>query len=351
MVTNDNSSMLEWLQATAAAVLHNLAGLNTPGSRIYIPYLLAAIMLAALAYYVNRKRLGPNAKGGVLKYIFNPKVFFNSSSLVDVKLILAGRLLRPLMMLCGSAAIALSAGFVASAILGANTEPLAPAHNMALLIFATLAITIASDFTTYWVHRGHHESTLLWPFHKVHHSAEALTPLTLLRKHPVYDLTRATANIFLVGPVQGVIFAVFGINSIVTILGANAVYALFNWAGSNLRHSHIWLSYGPVWSRIFISPSQHQIHHSVAIEHHDKNYGEILALWDWMFGTLYTPKCYEQLNFGVADAAGQPMAQPHPTLKAAWLAPFSEFAAEWRALPAKGSTANEAPTASRSARS
>ena len=193
-----------------------------------------------------------------------------------------------------------------------------------MIVLATLAVTMASDLTTYFVHRLHHESSALWPFHKLHHSAETLTPLTFARKHPVYDMLRAAANAFLIGPVQGLIFALFGITSFSVIFGVSAFYAIFYWSGANLRHSHIWLSYGPVLNRILISPAQHQIHHSCAVRHHDKNYGEIFALWDWMFGTLYVPKEYEELQFGVADAQGRRLEQAHPTLKDAYLVPFQE---------------------------
>jgi sterol desaturase/sphingolipid hydroxylase (fatty acid hydroxylase superfamily) len=128
--------------------------------------------------------------------------------------------------------------------------------------------------------------------------------------------------------VQGLIFALFGVSSVATILGVNIVTAVFYWSGANLRHSHVWLSYGPLLNRVLVSPAQHQIHHSCAPRHHDKNYGEIFALWDWMFGTLYNPKGYEALEFGVADSNGQRIEQLHPTLRAAYLEPFAaSFAA------------------------
>ena len=48
-----------------------------------------------------------------------------------------------------------------------------------------------------------------------------------------------------------------------------------------------------------------------------------------MFGTLYVPKTYEDITFGLADANGQLIEQPHPTLRAAMLHPFVE---SWEAL-------------------
>lgn len=324
-MASNSFSIPAWLPEIPLAIWNNLSSLiSTPGSRIYIPYILAAFVLGAVAFYLNRKSMGEEGRGGVFRYLFNPKVWFSSSSLVDVKIIIAARLFTPAIGLIRAIATVLSASFVASTLLGKDMSIVNEAPGLLLLAAATITVTIANDFTTYWVHRLHHEIDVLWPFHKVHHSAETMTPLTLLRKHPVYDLSRAAAGAFLLGPVQGIVFALFGINSVVTILGINAVYGIFHWTGSNLRHSHIWLSYGPFWSKIFISPSQHQIHHSCAVRHHDKNYGEVFALWDWMFGTLYVPEKYESLEFGVADEQGVALPQAHPTLVAALMVPFKE---------------------------
>jgi hypothetical protein len=43
-----------------------------------------------------------------------------------------------------------------------------------------------------------------------------------------------------------------------------------------------------------------------------------------MFGTLYIPQKHEALTFGIADADGNLIEQPHPTLRAALINPFFE---------------------------
>ena len=48
-----------------------------------------------------------------------------------------------------------------------------------------------------------------------------------------------------------------------------------------------------------MSPAQHQIHHSCAIEHWDKNLGVALSLWDKMFGTLVHSEKDQQLIYGL----------------------------------------------------
>ena len=83
--------------------------------------------------------------------------------------------------------------------------------------------------------------------------------------------------------------------------GTNLLLIIFYLFGYNLRHSHVWLSYGPFFSRIFISPAQHQIHHSSSPAHFDKNLGFMFAFWDGLFGTLYIPKKKENIIFGLGE--------------------------------------------------
>lgn len=188
-----------------------------------------------------------------------------------------------------------------------------------------LVMVLATDFCIYWVHRVHHEAPALWPFHAVHHSAEVLTPLTVYRKHPIYDFISDIVRSIVLGALQGMLLAMFvGKIALTHIAGVNAFYFFFNALGSNLRHSQVWLSYGPVLERILISPAQHQIHHSSAVHHHNRNYGEIFAVWDWMFGALYLPEVREELEFGLADAHGNRQPQPHPTLSNALVVPLVE---------------------------
>ncbi len=317
--------MLEWLSSAvasgAAAAAENLIAMFAPHSRFFLPYFLIAVLIAGAARWMRQRSLPQDHKKPVFSDLFSRQILFHPSSLVDLKIVFANRLFTPFLDLAGRAAVVLTAHLVAVSLTGgADTASAAP--GCGALIAISISVLVANDFTTYWVHRLHHEHPMLWPFHKVHHSAEVMTPLTFARKHPVYDLVRGLSNAAVVGPVQGVVFALFGVSDVVTILGVNAFYAVFHWTGSNLRHSHAWISYGPFWNRIFISPAQHQIHHSCAVRHHDRNYGEVFAVWDWMFGTLYVPQGVEDLEFGVADANGVRIANPHPTLKEAWLEPF-----------------------------
>jgi len=98
---------------------------------------------------------------------------------------------------------------------------------------------------------------------------------------------------------------------------------------ANARHSHVWLSFGPFWSRIFSSPAQHQCHHGTAPEHIDVNYGLVLSIWDGMAGTLYVPRGKEDVRYGLVGER-----RPFPTVRSMYLSPFRDAWLRWtRAIP------------------
>jgi sterol desaturase/sphingolipid hydroxylase (fatty acid hydroxylase superfamily) len=292
----------------------------TPAERLSPLYLLVMVGIAFVLW-----RLGQRQEGqGFWRWLFPRDVYFHRSHMVDIKIFLFGRVLSAFGLLNRLGVGTLVSASVIAGLASAFGETQQPAPlGFWQLAALTLVFATVADFSTYWVHRLHHENPVLWPFHSVHHSAEVLTPVTLYRKHPVYDILGGLLRAFLIGITTGiVIYAFFGKISMLAVGGANLVYYLFNFIGSNLRHTHVWFSYGPALERIFISPAQHQIHHSRLPIHHDKNYGEIFALWDWAFGTLYVPKGRETFEIGLADEAGNPLPQPHGTLREALLEPF-----------------------------
>lgn len=190
---------------------------------------------------------------------------------------------------------------------------------------AALLLFLTQDFCRFCNHYLHHGTRFLWPFHAVHHSAEVLTPVTFLRAHPAYYALQTLLMSVLIGVVQAVILiALVGRIETWVLYATTLAFNGYIFFAGHLRHSHIWLSYGPFLEHFLISPAQHQVHHSSDPKHHDKNYGEVFAFWDWMFGTLYVPGGPEDLIFGIAGRDGARIPQPHPTFRAAMLGPFIE---------------------------
>ena len=158
-----------------------------------------------------------------------------------------------------------------------------------LLLSYTLTLFILSDLSRYWLHRLLHLVPFLWRFHRVHHSAEVLNPLTFYRVHPLENFLFGLRYALVTGFVTAIYIYFFGAGiEAIEFMGANILVFIFSIIGSNLRHSHVPFSYPKGLEKWLVSPYQHQLHHSSKYLHH--NFGSFLAIWDRMFGTLVTGK-------------------------------------------------------------
>jgi sterol desaturase/sphingolipid hydroxylase (fatty acid hydroxylase superfamily) len=167
-------------------------------------------------------------------------------------------------------------------------------------ILYSIYLMLVWDFSASYAHYLKHKVPVLWELHKVHHSAEVMTPVTAMRRHPLEAIFGAVIVAMFLGLATAVWTLVFG-QMLMPINFFGTLFGIWLWRalGYNLRHSHIWISYGNFWNQIFISPAQHQVHHSVSPAHYDKNFGHIFAFWDRLFGTLYLPQHEERVKFGI----------------------------------------------------
>ena len=278
------------------------------------PLNLAATLVLCLGIWWVRK---PGA--GFLAWVFPARVYRTASFWLDVKLTFLNWFID-LFTTLNFAAVATITAYGVGQALGL-APPLPGAYSAALM---ALVIFLAGDMALYWYHRLNHGRPVLWAFHALHHSAEEMSPVTAFRHHPLYSITAGLIVSLAVGMVQGLAVALaFGSLDMALLAGVNVFTAVLNLATNNLKHSHVWLRFPPWLEHVLISPAQHQVHHSVDPRHYNRNYGDVLALWDWLFGTLYVTRADEVIRFGLGDAAGQPVPQLHPTLRAALVEPVA----------------------------
>jgi sterol desaturase/sphingolipid hydroxylase (fatty acid hydroxylase superfamily) len=157
----------------------------------------------------------------------------------------------------------------------------------------------------------------------VHHSATVLTPLTNFRVHPVYMCIFLNILAVFIGTANGLGDFVFGQTTHQYVLsGNNIILVFFIYLYVHLQHTQLWIAFTGWLGHLFMSPAHHQIHHSRDPAHFNKNLGSCLALWDWMFGTLYVPAAEpEKLEFGVEPD------RPHAhTIRGELIAPFGRAA-------------------------
>ncbi len=270
---------------------------NTPDKRIYLPYLAVSVILA---YYVYHKRANKN---GFFSYIFNKRVWLSQSAYVDYLFFVFNALVKILLIIPFLHYGFLITFYVNEALVTHLGYIGSPLNTGIAIILYSLSLAILTDFAVYLLHLAMHKYPILWEFHKIHHSARSMNPFTQYRLHPIELILNNILNIIIFGIVTGVFTYLVsgGINKWM-FLGIDVLTLIFFVCGANLRHSHVQLRYFNFLEYIFISPLQHQIHHSQSREHWNKNMGSRLAIWDWMFGTLYLSKDVTRLSFGIGKS-------------------------------------------------
>jgi sterol desaturase/sphingolipid hydroxylase (fatty acid hydroxylase superfamily) len=136
---------------------------------------------------------------------------------------------------------------------------------------------LVSDFLQWCVHNLLHRVPLLWQFHKVHHSVHSMDWVASFRFHwmeiVVYRSLLYVPLVLLGGDLTP-LFAV----------------AVFSTVWGHFNHANVNLGLGPL-GYVFNSPRMHLWHHDDSDEGGvAKNFGIVLSLWDWVFGTAYWPR-------------------------------------------------------------
>ena len=261
-----------------------------PNKRLFWVYIISSIVLGILYFYINKKNT---------RVIMSSKLWLHPSAKLDYYYFFLSYFIN----------IFLLVPFIVSAkTIAFSTNKFLFLHfdyfdntifSYSQIVFLyTITLFLVSDFTRYWLHRFLHTIPILWEFHKVHHSAKVLTPITFYRVHPVENFLFGLRYSLSIGFVTGIFIYFFGaMIDIYTVVGVNVFLFVFSIFGANLRHSHVPFSYFAFIEKWLMSPKQHQIHHSR--KHFDKNYGGFVSIWDRMFGSLQLSNEVPILKFGL----------------------------------------------------
>lgn len=136
---------------------------------------------------------------------------------------------------------------------------------------AWLLAFLLYDFLYYWKHRANHEVRIMWAGHITHHNSEYFNLSTALRQASttfVFDWI-----FYLPMAVMGIPWQMF----VLVALG-NLLYQY--WVHTELIGRLGW------FDRVFVSPSNHRVHHGQDDYCIDKNYGGVFVFWDRFFGTF-----------------------------------------------------------------
>ncbi len=136
-----------------------------------------------------------------------------------------------------------------------------------------LALAIV-ELVSYAIHRALHRSRL-WPLHAVHHCSSRMYFLLAVRKHPLQAFLTYGGRL-----------------SVLWLLGLPedtlTLLLVFTGANSYLQHSNIRMETG-AFRYVFATPELHRLHHARRAAAIDCNFGDVLIVWDLLFGTRREP--------------------------------------------------------------
>ncbi len=147
-----------------------------------------------------------------------------------------------------------------------------------------LFVFVLMDFHFYVWHYCMHHFRTLWMAHRFHHSASSFNLITSTRvhfiSHGIRSVTSAMVIAFVGTPPEMYPILYF----------IKEIWAL--WLHSNVRVPIGWIG-----DYIIATPQWHKVHHSIAKEHHDTNFGFLFVFWDRIFGTYHAPVAVKELGF------------------------------------------------------
>ena len=138
-----------------------------------------------------------------------------------------------------------------------------------------IAIAILDLIAQYFVHYCLHKVPAMWRLHLVHHSDKNVDATTGTRHHPFDFIIRET-------------FALIAVIITGMPISFYLFYRILSVAFTYFTHANIAL---PLWldkglSYVIVTPNMHMFHHHYQLPWTDSNYGNMLSVWDRLFGTF-----------------------------------------------------------------
>ena len=163
-------------------------------------------------------------------------------------------------------------------------------------------LILCDDLTQYWWHRLSH-SPLLWPLHRAHHSAAYMSIRITYRNNFFYYLMMPGlwfAGILLFMGVSGMVYALYVVVKLGVIMGAHCAW---RWDEPLYKiralRPLMW-----VLERTISTPATHWAHHAITqkdgVGHYKGNFGNLLFIWDIIFGSAYITRKFPK-QVGLKD--------------------------------------------------
>ena len=143
------------------------------------------------------------------------------------------------------------------------------------LVKLILSIMVLDLIAQYGVHYFLHKVKWAWRLHLVHHSDKNVDVTTGTRHHPLDFMLRELFALFAV-VIMGMPVSFYFFYRILSVL-------FTYWTHANLKLP-LWLDKS--LSYLIVTPNMHKFHHHFELPWTDSNYGNMLSIWDRLFGTF-----------------------------------------------------------------
>jgi sterol desaturase/sphingolipid hydroxylase (fatty acid hydroxylase superfamily) len=315
---------LDFLSSTGQRLLFS------PGSNFSLISLIFALAIAVIVSISRRSGTRRVPTRVMIRAMFPRRIWRSASGKADIGFFIFNVFIASILF--GWALF--SSHVIGAASLSALESAFDPAQPGAVPVtlrsgMMTIAMFLAYEFAYWCDHYLKHNVSALWHFHKVHHTADTLSPLTNFRVHPVDTVIFFNIVALFTGVTEaGLRYGLGADTAPFTLGGSNVFMIAFYCLLLHLQHSQVWISFPGRLGRIILSPAHHQLHHSSDPEHFNSNYGNAFAVWDRLFGTLRMPtKANQRLTFGVREVD----RNPH-SVTATLIAPFRDSLASLAAI-------------------
>jgi len=139
-----------------------------------------------------------------------------------------------------------------------------------------LLLFVAEDFLYYLLHVIDHNTRFFWASHVTHHSSEEFNLTVGFRSSVFQPLYRFIYFI----PLSLLGFKVVDMAVVYSFTQIYGILVHTSYVPKLRKMPYMLLEY------VFVTPSQHRVHHASNIEYLDKNMGMCLSIWDRIFGTF-----------------------------------------------------------------
>lgn len=183
-------------------------------------------------------------------------------------------------------------------LVGLGLDSLLPTYKDALtsvnIWWMIVAFLLFDDLTQYWWHRLAHVNPWFWKLHRPHHTAPQMGVLVTYRNAVLYYamMPGIWFSSVLIWLGMGWVYVWYVAVKLVVIIGAHSDYRwdrfLYRY---RLLHPFAW-----VVERTISTPATHFAHHGLdendSVSNPNGNFGNLLFLWDVIFGTAKITRKY-----------------------------------------------------------